>query len=94
MTVLERAVGLVQDVLGVVVLPEPVVDAVQPDVDELEIVPLLVLEQVPHDLELRAAHGEDLVAEPGLVVGAEALDVDRIMAHQLADFSARVRRDG
>ena len=42
---------------------------------------------MPHDLELRAAHGEDLVAEPGLVVGAEPLDVDRIMADQLADLS-------
>ena len=41
--VAERAIGLVQDVLRVVILPEPVVDPVQPDVDEVEIVPLLGL---------------------------------------------------
>ena len=35
-----RAVGLVQDVLGVVVLPEAVVDAVEADLDELEVVPV------------------------------------------------------
>ena len=75
-----------QDVLRVVVLPEPVVDAVQADVDELEVIPLLGLDQVPDDLELRPAHREDRVAEPGLVVGAEAGDVDRVVAHQLADL--------
>ena len=88
----ERAIRLVQDVLGVVVLPEPVVDPVQPDVDEVEIVPLLGLEQVAHDLELSPAHGEDLVAEPGLVVGAEALDIDRVVAHQLADLVRELGR--
>ena len=78
-----------EDVLGVVVFPEPVVDAVEPDIDEMEIVPLLVLEQVTYDLELGPAHGEDLVAKPGLVVGSKALDVDRVMADELADLFAR-----
>ena len=85
-----------QDVLRVVVFPEAVMDPVQPDVDEVEIVPLLGREQVPHHLELGAAHGEDLVAEPGLVVGAETLHVDRVVADELADLVrklGRVRED-
>ena len=48
--------------------------------------------QVPHDLELRPAHGEDRVAEPGLVVGAEAVGVHRVVAHQLADLVRELGR--
>ena len=86
------AVWLVQDVLRVVILPEPMVDSIQSDIHELEIVPLLLFQQIPHDLELRAAHGEDLVAEPGLVIATEALDIDRIMADQLANLWRQFRR--
>ena len=35
-----RTVSFVQDVLGVVVLPESVLEAVQTDLDELEIIPV------------------------------------------------------
>ena len=89
--VLERAVGLVQDVLGVVVLPEAVLEPVQADLDELEVIPLLVPEEVPHDLEVLAAHGVDLVLEPGLVVGPEVLDVDRIRTDEPLDLALRAR---
>ena len=88
----EWAVRLVQHVLGVVVLPEPMMNSVQPDVDKLKIVPFLGFEQVPHDLKLRAAHGEDFVAKPGLVVAAKSLDVDRVMADQLADLIRQLGR--
>ncbi len=93
---LERRIRLVQDVLRVVVLPEPVMDPVEPDVNEVEVVPLLGPDQMPDDLELRPAHGEDRVAEPGLVLGAEARGVHRVVAHQLADLVGelgRVRED-
>ena len=45
---------------------------------------------MPDHAELRAAHGEDLVAEPGLVVASESLDIDRIMADQLANFVGKL----
>ena len=62
----------------------------------MEIIPRLGRKQVPHHLELGAAHGEDLVAQPGLVVASETLHVDRIVAHELADLFrelGRVRED-
>ena len=88
----ERAVGLVQNVLRVVILPEAVMHPVLADIDKVEIVPLLGREQVPHHLELGAAHGEDLVAEPGLVVGAKTLHVDRIVADELANLLRKLGR--
>ena len=87
----KRAVRLVQNMLRVVIFPETVVDPILADVDKLEIVPRLGGEQVPDHLELGAAHGEDLVTKPGLVAGSETLNVDRIMAHQLANLVAKAR---
>ena len=84
-----RVARLVEHVLRIVVLPEAVVHAVEADLDELEVVPLRVLQEVPHDLEMLAAHRVDLVLEPLLVAGAKSLDVDRILADQRGDLRLR-----
>lgn len=82
----ERALRLVQNVLGVVVFPESMVNPIQPDVDKMKIIPRLGLQQVAHDLKLRSAHFEDFIAKPRLVVASKSLHVDRVMTHQLADL--------
>ena len=85
-----------QNVLGVVIFPEAVMHPILADIDKVEVVPRLGREQVPHHLELGAAHGEDLVAQPGLVVGSKTLHVDRIVADELANLLrklGRVRED-
>jgi hypothetical protein len=69
-----------------------VVHAVEADLDELEVVPLGLLHEVADDLEVLAAHRVDLVAEPGLVVGPEPLDVDGELADELLDLGADSRR--
>ena len=55
--VLERGIGLVQHMFGIVVLPEPVMHPVEPDIHALEIVPVLSRRVVPH-------HGPELPAHP------------------------------
>ncbi len=71
--------GDVVDVARVEVVPEAVVDAVHADVDEVEVVPVLVFEEVMDDFPLLATHFEYLFFEALLVVGAEVGDVDGIV---------------
>src|SRR5262249_52369234 len=68
--------------------------AIEPDLDALEVVPLGVLEEVPHHGEVLAAHGVDLALEPALVIGAESLDVDGIVADEPFDLAAGLGRMG
>ena len=74
-------VRLVEHVLGIVVLPEPVVHPVQPDVHELEVVPLHAGEVMPYHGEQLPAHPEDFAAQPILLGGAEPLHVHLVLAH-------------
>src|SRR5208283_5288358 len=87
----EGTVGNMQHVLGVVILPEPMMNPVQADVDVLEIVPRLSLQKMTHHAKLSAAHREDLIAKPALVIGPEALDIDGIVGHQPANLLGKLR---
>ena len=90
----QRMPGLVQPVLGVVVLPEPVVKPVDADLDELEVVPLDRRHEVADHLEVLARHVVDLVQQPALVVGAKAFDVHRIRTDEPLDVLLHRRRIG
>ena len=79
---------------GIVVLPETVVHAVETDLDELEVVPLHAGHEMTHDPEMLARHVVDLVLQPGLVVGAEALDVHRVLTDQPRDLVLHRSRRG
>ena len=80
--------------LGIVVFPETVVHPVDADFDELEIIPFERGHQVPDHLEVLPRHVVNLIAEPFLVVGAEALYVHRILAHQTVDLLPHAGRVG
>src|SRR5258708_37552754 len=80
--------------LGIVIFPESVMNAVEPDLHELEIIPFLSRHQVADDLEMLAAHFVDLVPKPLLVVGSKAFHIDRIIADQGLDFGFDTRRPG
>ena len=70
---------------GIMILPEAVMDPVQANLHALKVVPGLVLQQMPHYLEMLPAHRIDFVAQPIFAIGAESLHVYRIISHQLVD---------
>ena len=61
--------------LRIAKLPESVLNTVEPDFDEVEVVPLEMLQKVPHDCEVLVAHRINLVFEPVFSVGTEAFDI-------------------
>ena len=90
--VLVRIAGLEQPMLGVGEAPEAVVDAVGAHLDHEEEIPGPGLEQVLCEAEPLLGHLLDLVEQAILVVGAEVLDVDEIVADDLLDLVLQLRR--
>ena len=77
---------LEQPVLQVGEPPEAMVDAVGAHLDHEEQVPGPRLEQILRQSEPLLGHLLDLVEQAVLVVGAEVLDVDEIVADDLLDL--------
>ena len=72
--------------LGVEIIPEAVLHAIETDVDEMEVVPLLLGQQPAHYRPLLAAHVDNLLLEPVFLVGAKVFYVNRILAHEFVDL--------
>ena len=85
-------VRLVAVVELVQVLPEAVVHAVEPDLDEREQLPRLRLEQVLGEPEALVGHLVDLPQQVVLVLGAEVRAVEEVLAHDLLDLAGEQRR--
>src|SRR2546430_17296930 len=66
--------------------------AVQANIYEVEIVPHLLGKQVADHLPLLAAHLEDLLFEPILVIGSETGHVDGVFTHERGDLFLDLRR--
>ena len=91
---LVRVARLVLAVLGVHVLPEPVVHAVGPHLDHREERPRLRREQVLGEREPPVGHLVHLPEEVLLVVRAEVLRVEEVLADDLGDLVLQRRRVG
>ena len=81
-------------VLGVHVLPEPVVHAVRPHLDHREQRPRLRLEQVLREREAPVGHLVHLAQEVFLVVRAEVLRVEEVLADDVRDLVLQGGRVG
>ena len=83
---LVRVAGLVLSVLGVHVLPEAVVHAIRAHLDHREERPRLRLQEVLGEREPAVGHLVDLPQEVLLVVGAEVLRVEEVLADDVCDL--------
>ncbi len=90
---LEAVARFVEVVLPVHVLPESVVDAIDPDLDEHEQVPGLGLDEPLHDLEALVGHGVDLAQDLVAVLRAED-DVEDVGPEPLLDLRLEAGRPG
>src|SRR5205085_360101 len=74
------------DVLLVIRIPKSVMHSVQANIHIVEVVPFLLRNQVTDHLPMLAAHGEDLLLEPGFVVGTKTGYVSGIVSDQFCNF--------
>ena len=86
--------GLVLAVLGVHVLPEPVVHPVWPHLDHGEQRPRLRRSEVLGEREAPVGHLVDLTQQVVLVVRAEVLRVEDVLADDLCDLVSKPCRIG
>ena len=91
---LVRVARLVLSVLGIHVLPEPVVHAVGPHLDHREERPRLRREEVLGEREAAVGHLVHLPEEVLLVVRTEVLRVEEVLADDLGDLVLQRRRVG
>src|SRR5262245_18024710 len=61
-------------------------NAIQPNLDKLEIVPARLREVVTNHLKVLPAHRVDLLQKPSLIVGSKLLDVCCILTDQRSDL--------
>src|SRR5262245_1557353 len=61
-------------------------NAIQTNLDKLEIVPARLREVVTNHLKVLPAHGVDLLQKPSLIVGSKLLDVRCILTDQRSDL--------
>ena len=92
--VLVPVARLVLSVFGIHVLPEPVVHAVGPHLDHRKERPRLRREEVLGEREAPVGHLVHLPEEVLLVVGAEVLRVEEVLADDLGDLVLQRRRVG
>src|SRR5262245_11862324 len=76
----------------IVIFPKAMLQTVKSDLDKLEIIPVGVLQVMPNDLEMFAAHAIDLFLQPVFAVRPEAFNINRIFSDQTRDLVLRRRR--
>src|ERR1700687_397266 len=71
---LERGARYVLPMPAVVKLPEPVLNTIESDFDELEVLPVDVRHEIPNHLKVLPRHLIDLISQPHFVVAAKSTD--------------------
>lgn len=66
--------------------------SIEPDINELEVIPGLRLQEVPHHAELCLTSGEDPLGQVIVNASLWTIDVHRVPADELSNFLGKLRR--